>query len=571
MDPYAILGIPENATLEEIKKAYRREAMKWHPDRSGNSAEAKERFHQAAEAYKFLSENYSSERNAKSGNQSSREYQYKSSASGRSDSYSNSQYSRNQSGDEFADTVFWDAMLDFAIKLAQTGLDESQISSQLIKNGCQQRLAAIIADKAFNIHAHYAASSGRKRKHGTDKSTFKEERLEAELQRAFIGRRNIFLSPRDTIAYYLVVFNEFRQTTSWNPFSKVNTNKRLMRILNFSILFFAVMVVAIDIVPEEYLYKLWPDATLLQIPLGILALMFIWTAYRKLWLITLFFWPVYLASLAIFGAYAPQALNNGYLSVLSVAIICYAPFIFIALFGNYFYYRKAQQAIDSANRLFEDHQDKIVWLRNNAGTSSPAVFIFAFIFIASLVYLEPERAEIIDSIDFSLHDIGSVEDNADSKKVKLRLKEAHQFFKIAESHFNSSPPDYLKASMAYSTAADNGSLLATYKLGYMHYNGAGVQQNDVLAIEYFELATRTPLAFQPHSLQLTTEFLAESYNSLGIMYQNGYGTKRNIKTAAEMYRKAVEFGSKSAQRNLATVYTRSADSERRSLVNPSYE
>ena len=128
MDPYDILGIPENATLEEIKKAYRREAMKWHPDRSNNSAEAKERFHQAAEAYKFLSENYSADRDSNSRRQSSRGYQYKSSDYGQSGNYSNSRYSRNQSGDEFADTVFWDAMLDFAIKLAQTELNESQIS-----------------------------------------------------------------------------------------------------------------------------------------------------------------------------------------------------------------------------------------------------------------------------------------------------------------------------------------------------------------------------------------------------------------------------------------------------------
>ena len=571
MDPYDILGIPKNATLEEIKKAYRKEAMKWHPDRSNNSAESKERFHQAAEAYKFLSENYSADRTDNSSRQSSRERQYKSSDSARSANYSNSRYSRNRSGDEFADTVFWDAMLDFAIKLAQTGLQESQISSQLVKNGCQEKLAAIIADKAFNIHAHYATNSGQKRKHGADQSTFKEERLEAELQRAFIGRRNIFLSPRDTIDYYLVVFSEFRQTTNSNPFSLINTNKRLMRILNFSVLFFAAMILAIDYYPGESEYKLLPDATLLQIPFGILSLMFIWTVYRKLWLVTLFLWPIYLASFTIFDTYALQALYNDYLSVLPIAIVCYLPFIFIALFGNYFYYRKAQQVIRSANRLFEDHQDKIVWIRNNAGTSSAAVYIFAFIFVASLVYLKPERAEFLDSIDFSLPGIDRAEDNAVNAKVKRRLEEAHQFFEIAESHFNSSPPDYLKASMAYSTAADYGSLLAAYKLGYMHYTGVGAQQNDVQALEYFEQATRTPLAFQPHSLQITTEFLAESYNSLGIMYQSGYGTKRNTQVAAEMYRKAVEFGSKSAPRNLATVYTRSADMERRPLANPSYK
>ena len=56
MDPYLILGIESNATQEEIKQAYRRLAMKWHPDRNQDSGDAKERFHQAAEAYKILFE-----------------------------------------------------------------------------------------------------------------------------------------------------------------------------------------------------------------------------------------------------------------------------------------------------------------------------------------------------------------------------------------------------------------------------------------------------------------------------------------------------------------------------------
>jgi curved DNA-binding protein CbpA len=568
MDPYDILGIRKNATQEEIKKAYRREAMKWHPDRCNNSAEAKERFHQAAEAYKFLSENYSRSGDDAGGKQYSNEDRHQGSASGQSDNYSHARYSRDQSEDKFADTVFWEVMLDFAIKLAQTGLNESEISNQLCENGCQQKLAAIIADKAFNIHAHYAAGSSRKRKQGADKSTFKDERLEAELQRAFIGGRNIFLSPRDTIEYYLVVFSQFKQTEGFNPFAKVNTNKRLMRILNFSMLFLAAMVVALDFYPAESQYKLLPDETLLLLPLGILALMLIWTAYRKLWLLTLCFWFIYLLGLAIFSAYAPPALENDYLSILPVAILCYSPFIFIAMFGNYFYYRKARKVIHTANHLFADHQDKIVWIKNNAGTSSTAAFIFAFIFSSSLVYLEPDRVEILDSIDFNLPGIELAEDDAANQKAKSRLKQAGQFFEIAELHFNSSPPDYLKASMAYSTAADNGSLLAAYKLGYMHYAGVGVEQNDLLALDYFKLATRTPLAFQPHSLQLTTEFLAESYNNLGIMYQGGYGTKRNTKKALEMYRKAVEFGSKNAQRNLGAIYTQSANSERRPLANP---
>lgn len=571
MDPYDILGISRDASLEDIKKAFRREAMKWHPDRSDNSAEAKERFHQAAEAYKFLSERYPTDRDSHSSGQSSKDYRYKSSAAGESGSYSSSRNSRNQSGEEFADTVFWDAMLDYAIKLAQTGLNESQISSQLVQNGCRKKLAAIIADKAFNIHAHYTASSRRRKKQGADKSTFKEERLETELQRAFIGKPNIFLSPRDTIDYYLVVFSEFRQTANSNPFPIIKTNRRLMRILSFSILFFAAIILAINLYPGASEYKLLPYAMLLQIPLGILALMFIWTTYRRLWLVTIIFWPIFLASLAIFNNYAPRALENDYSSLLPIAIICYLPFIFIALFGNYIYFRKAQKVIHTANRLFEDHQQKIVWIRENAGTSSVAGTVFAIFFIASLAYMQPKPVEFLDSLDFSLYDAYSAENITAREKIKLRLEEAHQFFEIAESHFNSSSPDYVKASMAYSTAADNGSLLAAYKLGYMYYFGIGVQQNDILAKEYFELAIRTPLAFQPHSLQIATEFLAESYNSLGIMYQNGYGTMRNTKTASEMYLKAIEFGSGSAQQNLANVYSPGSTSKRRPLVNPSYK
>jgi len=38
-DPYEILGIRHNATIEDIKKAYKREAMKWHPDRNPDNLE----------------------------------------------------------------------------------------------------------------------------------------------------------------------------------------------------------------------------------------------------------------------------------------------------------------------------------------------------------------------------------------------------------------------------------------------------------------------------------------------------------------------------------------------------
>jgi len=56
-DYYEILGISKDVSPQEIKKAYRRLAIKYHPDRNqGNSKEAEEKFKEVSEAYKILSD-----------------------------------------------------------------------------------------------------------------------------------------------------------------------------------------------------------------------------------------------------------------------------------------------------------------------------------------------------------------------------------------------------------------------------------------------------------------------------------------------------------------------------------
>ena len=55
-DYYEVLGISKGAEAQEIKKAYRKLAMKYHPDRNPGDKEAEEKFKEINEAYEVLSD-----------------------------------------------------------------------------------------------------------------------------------------------------------------------------------------------------------------------------------------------------------------------------------------------------------------------------------------------------------------------------------------------------------------------------------------------------------------------------------------------------------------------------------
>ena len=55
-DYYEVLGVDKNATADDIKRAYRKLAVKYHPDKNPGNKEAEEKFKEAAEAYSVLSD-----------------------------------------------------------------------------------------------------------------------------------------------------------------------------------------------------------------------------------------------------------------------------------------------------------------------------------------------------------------------------------------------------------------------------------------------------------------------------------------------------------------------------------
>ncbi|MCP4460266.1 MAG: DnaJ domain-containing protein, partial [Cytophagales bacterium] len=71
-DYYEILGVEKGADADEIKKAYRKTAIKFHPDKNPDDPSAEDKFKEAAEAYEVLSDSQKRQRYDQFGHQGAR-------------------------------------------------------------------------------------------------------------------------------------------------------------------------------------------------------------------------------------------------------------------------------------------------------------------------------------------------------------------------------------------------------------------------------------------------------------------------------------------------------------------
>jgi curved DNA-binding protein CbpA len=126
---YDVLGVSPTSTSEEIKKAYRRQALRWHPDKNQGSRESEEQFKRIAAAYAVLSD-----------------------ATDRAQ-YDQAQRAGLRDEDQFesrvdadmAAAMFSQEMVTLAFELTYSNVPWSHIASALVEKGCPETVASAIA------------------------------------------------------------------------------------------------------------------------------------------------------------------------------------------------------------------------------------------------------------------------------------------------------------------------------------------------------------------------------------------------------------------------------------------
>jgi hypothetical protein len=545
MDYYSILGISPNVTEDELKKAFRKMAMKYHPDRAGNSTVAKDKFFEITRAYKVLTREI---RNKTKQDQSS------------------SAYDRVKSGDAgFYEGKHWNEMLEYAISLAKSGYTREGVRIKVLQKGCDKKMAASVSDQAFKLQENLNRKADTAENSGSDKTKNLTRKFDYQTIASLLGEQDPNRSSYRKISYYLDVFNDIESGAIFAS----SKNRYLSKVFNRAILLFLVLSGSVYFLPVIFKFIPLGLVDLFQLPSILLSLMLVWSVYRKLWLLSLI--GVFTFGLTQLYYYhsMPASIEQGFSSILLTAFICYLPFVFFTRGANYFFCAKAKNIVESVNTLYPEIEDKLILIKNLGGVSRLTAFMVTIFLSFYFLYMIPENGSLYDKYNWLVPDY-SKRENKDFKQIQSKANEAERLYRLAEEHFNRNPPQYEDAKNLYLRATDYGSLLSSYKLGYMFFVGKGGMQDDKKAFYYFNKAINSPLANQPHNLGLVTKWLSESYKSLGIMYLGGYGTLKNTQKAEEMFRLAIKYGAKNENKNLLHIGSLKHQNLRNQITYPGF-
>ena len=357
MNHYEILGVRPDATEQQIKEAYRREAMKWHPDRHDGAAakgEADRRFKDLAVAYRTLRNpvdraNYDRQLDQKL----RQEYEARQQEQARQQRAHNEKAQQRQTRQEppqpdFADTgpqfeeqtasnddanqMFYEQMLDLAFELAGRGFPEFNIFKALIALGCPEALAkavAAVAAKKAQPGTHNGQSSQSTKSQSTPQQAddLHSDSEKEDYYKAALGPKNQ--------TYFLDKFRRFDRMGS----------------AGFS----------------------WPSAG--QFFAGVF-----WLFYRRMTLIgLLYLFAPYLLIGLLFGFKSTIGVNL--MGITNIGIFM----IYLPGRANAIYYNYVNKRIKAAKAKSNDQAAQFAILNRIGGTSSAIVWLFSTLFLGGIL------------------------------------------------------------------------------------------------------------------------------------------------------------------------------------------
>lgn len=147
---YATLGVEPDATLDEIKRAYRRAAMKWHPDRNpGREADAHAAFQQIRDAYSILSD---AEQRQVYDDVFAREMRRWEAEHAAEMETQQAREREAQEASRRAAQEHYEKMVAIAMRFADDGHGRDVLFGVLLGRDCEPELAGRIADSVWALH-----------------------------------------------------------------------------------------------------------------------------------------------------------------------------------------------------------------------------------------------------------------------------------------------------------------------------------------------------------------------------------------------------------------------------------